>query len=148
MLIFVGGGGQWWAWRTTTAKTSKCVLIFEGGGNWWCWRRTTNENEHICLFSWVVGDSGPGQQPPPPKTSVFAHFQGRWWRTTGRGVEPSVFASKCTKTKGEGVEPSPLAVKHVAFERGRGGYEFEQEVVRNGKETKRGGAVPPRFVAW
>ena len=54
----------------------------------------------------------------------------------GRGVEPSLFASKCTKTKGEGVEPSPLAVKHIAFERGRGGYKFKREVVRNGKETK------------
>ena len=66
----------------------------------------------------------------------------------GRGVEPSLFASKCTKTKGEGVEPSPLVVKHVAFERGRGGYEFEREVVRNGKEMKQGGAVPPRFIVW
>src|SRR6266545_1152406 len=62
MLIFVGGGGQWWAWRTTTVKTSKCVLIFKGGGIWWCWRRTANENEHICSVSWVVEDSGPGQR--------------------------------------------------------------------------------------
>ena len=54
MLVFMGGGGQW-AWTTTTAT----------------------ENKRVCSFSRVVDVGGAKVsaqvQPPPSRTSVFAH---------------------------------------------------------------------------
>ncbi len=88
---------RWWRARQDTHRG--CLVLLRG-------RTTTaNEHEHVCSFSWVMGDSGgPGEQPPrkranvcsfsrvvetggageepPMKTSTYAHFRG-WWGTVG-----------------------------------------------------------------